>query len=60
VSTSANISGENTPEFFSDIDQRVLEAVDYVVNLRRLDKTRSKPSVIVKLDRRGHIKFIRR
>ncbi|MCB0465442.1 MAG: threonylcarbamoyl-AMP synthase, partial [Aequorivita sp.] len=33
VSTSANISGEKTPQSYAEIDPLILEGVDYVVNL---------------------------
>ena len=34
VSTSANISGENTPKQFSEISKEIRKNVDYIVNLR--------------------------
>lgn len=48
VSTSANISGSSTPSAFSEISQRILEGVDYVVNLE-CDKITEKSSTIIKL-----------
>lgn len=60
VSTSANISGEQPPESFTDITQEVLNGVDYVVNLRQNDKSRNKPSVIMKISMNGEVKFIRK
>ena len=35
VSTSANISGEKTPATFREIDNAILDSVDYVVNYRQ-------------------------
>lgn len=48
VSTSANISGENTPKSFLEISQAILEGVDYVVNLER-EKVTKKSSTILKI-----------
>jgi L-threonylcarbamoyladenylate synthase len=33
VSTSANISGKPSPQYFSQIDQEIIDGVDYVVDL---------------------------
>ena len=58
VSTSANISGKPTPSQFSEIDHRILDGVDYVVNLHR-EKTNPSPSSIIKLGNDGTVKVIR-
>jgi len=58
VSTSANISGMPTPNSFAQIDARILEGIDYVVNLYR-DKTGGKPSSIIKLGNNLQVKVIR-
>ncbi len=58
VSTSANVSGEKTPQSFKEIDPVILEGVDYVVNLHR-DKKSAKPSAIIKLQNNGSVKVIR-
>lgn len=58
VSTSANISGEPTPNSFKEISQEVLKGVDYVVNLQH-EKVCNKPSSIIKLSRGGIVKIIR-
>ena len=60
ISTSANFSNEPTPLNFNEIDAAVLEAVDYVVNLRQNEKNNSQPSVILRLELNGKIKFIRK
>ena len=59
VSTSANISGEPSPSNFSEISDDIKSQVDYVVNYRRQEKVRPKPSSIVKVGRGGLIKIIR-
>ena len=60
ISTSANISNEPTPLSFDEISPAVLEGVDYVVNLRQNEKNHSQPSVILRLEMDGKIKFIRK
>ncbi len=59
VSTSANISGKANALTFSEISDEIKQAVDYVVNWRQNDKTKSKPSSIIKLRVGGEIKIIR-
>ncbi len=59
VSTSANISGNPAPGNFSEIDENIRKSVDYVVNFRREEKAKSKPSSIIKLGKGGEIQIIR-
>lgn len=59
VSTSANISGEPTPQNFGEISEAIIDAVDYVVKYRQDDKTKSMPSSIIKLGNCGEVKIIR-
>jgi L-threonylcarbamoyladenylate synthase len=58
VSTSANVSGEITPQCFSEISEKIIEKVDYVVNTDR-DLKNGKPSTIVKLLEDGSLEIIR-
>jgi L-threonylcarbamoyladenylate synthase len=60
VSTSANISGEDAPLSFNDIDQIILSQVDYVVNLPHEKNKTGKPSAIIKIETNGVIKFLRK
>ena len=60
VSTSANVSGKSSPANFSEIESSIINAVDYVVNYRQDDITKSKPSSIIKLDKDGTVKIIRK
>ncbi len=60
VSTSANISGESSPENFSAVSPDILKAVDYVVNWRQDEKTAAKASTIMKIEMDGEVKFIRK
>ena len=59
VSTSANISGEPAPANYSEISEEIKAAVDYVVDFRREETGRPKPSSIIKLGKGGLIKIIR-
>ena len=59
VSTSANISGNPSPANFSEISEEIKQAVDYIVENRRDEKTKAKPSSIIKLSAKGEIKIIR-
>ena len=58
VSTSANITGEPTPQTFKEISGAILKGVDYVVNLHQ-DKNSETPSSIIKLGNDGVVKIIR-
>jgi len=58
VSTSANISGEPTPTSFKEIDTTILEAVDYVVNLRQ-DEVSKQSSRILRILKDGTIQTLR-
>ncbi|TDI73885.1 MAG: translation factor Sua5, partial [Bacteroidetes bacterium] len=58
VSTSANVSGEKAPQSFQEINPKILEGVDYVVNLHH-NKKATKPSVIIKLKNDGTVTVIR-
>lgn len=59
VSTSANISGSQAPAIFSEISKDIISQVDYVVNFRQNDTTKSKPSSILKLGVGSQIEIIR-
>lgn len=58
VSTSANISGQPSPNSFKEISKAILTGVDYVVNLHQ-DKKNEQPSAIIKLSNDGIVKVIR-
>lgn len=60
ISTSANISGKPSPTKFDDIDQEILNGVDYVVDWEQHIKTEKKTSVIMKLEPGGLFSFIRK
>ena len=60
VSTSANISGQKSPQNFHEISEEIKTAVDYVVQYRQDDLTKATPSSILKLGRGGEIEIIRK
>lgn len=60
VSTSANISGKPFPKYFQDIDEAVINGVDYVVNLEQHSLQEKKQSTIMKLEADGRFSFIRK
>ncbi|MBC5994627.1 L-threonylcarbamoyladenylate synthase [Pontibacter cellulosilyticus] len=59
VSTSANISGENTAESFKDISDKIKERVDHVVRWQQDEEVNTKPSRIVKVEPSGKQTVIR-
>ncbi len=60
VSTSANISGEPTPQRFSDIPQEIKDAVDFVVPPSVDTASTGRASQILKVGLRGEIGIIRK
>ena len=60
VSTSANISGEPTPQRFSDIPQEIKDAVDFVVPPSVDTASIGRASQILKVGLRGEIEIIRK
>ena len=59
VSTSANISGEQSPAAFHKIKTPIREQIDYVVNWRQDETATSAPSAVIKLEDDGTITTLR-
>lgn len=59
ISTSANLSGEPSPQFFDQIDKSIKERVDYVVKYRQDDTKSVAPSRILKINDDGSLHIIR-
>lgn len=59
VSTSANISGEPSPETFADIPEEIRSAVDYIVEPSLERGSTGLASQIIKLGVDGEVKIIR-
>lgn len=53
VSTSANISGEASPENFAGISDDIKQGVDYIVKYRQQDDQPFRASAIVRFDKSG-------
>lgn len=60
VATSANFSGKQTPENFSDIDKHLIEAVDFVVRYRQDDGRKRAVSPVIKVELNGTITILRK
>jgi L-threonylcarbamoyladenylate synthase len=60
VSTSANVSGKKSPSSFSEIENEILEGVDYIVAYRQDDIQPSQPSGIIRIGLRGEVEVLRK
>lgn len=60
VSTSANISGEPSPQNFNEVSEKIKSGVDYIVQHRQDDVSKKLPSAIIKLNDKQEVEFIRR
>lgn len=60
ISTSANLSGQNSSGRFDDIADEIKSGVDYVVKYGQNHDTNGTPSVIMKLDPSGKFEFLRK
>ena len=58
VSTSANISGNDSPKEYNEIDQLILDGVDYIVALRTTE-IRTNPSTLIYIEANGTLKTLR-
>jgi len=59
VSTSANISGEDSPENFAGISDAIKQGVDYIVKYRQLDDQPFRASAIVRFSKSGEPTILR-
>ena len=60
VSTSANISGQPSPQHFQDVSDEIKRGVDYIVKWRQDDLSPSQPSQIIKWKNDGNYEVIRK
>lgn len=60
VSTSANLTNHPSPKNFSEIEDEIIEGVDYVVNYQQEDQHESSASTIIKLGPSGQFDLIRK
>lgn len=59
VSTSANISGEPSPQTFSAISEEIKAGVDYIVPVRQEESAPTRPSEIIAIGAGGEVKILR-
>jgi L-threonylcarbamoyladenylate synthase len=60
ISTSANISGTETPSLFDEISDEIKTAADYVCLYRQDDRSRSQASSVIRVSGNGVVKILRR
>lgn len=60
VSTSANISGTQTPAYFEEISKEIIEGVDYIVDRSCEGDATHKPSQIIKVGLTNEVEIIRK
>ncbi len=59
VSTSANISGNPSPDTFSSIETNILDQMGHIVKWKQDEKTPSAPSTIIRIDKKGRSAILR-
>ncbi|MEP6711296.1 MAG: L-threonylcarbamoyladenylate synthase [Ferruginibacter sp.] len=59
VSTSSNVSGYPPPGIFNDIDVKIKDGVDYIVQHRQDDFEIATPSTVLKINTTGEIIILR-
>ncbi len=59
VSTSANLSGEPSPQTFRQISEIIKDKVDYVVDIHRTRIRAIRPSTLIKLEENGSFSILR-
>ncbi len=59
VSTSANVSGEVSPQSFSQVSETIKNAADYIVHWRQNETTPAQPSQIIKW-KNGVVEYVRK
>ena len=59
VSTSANISGEETPGCFAEINAEIIDSVDYIAEPSLEEGSTGSSSQIIKIGMNGEVKVIR-
>jgi len=60
VSTSANLSGQDSPKTFSDIHEKIKNEVDFVVDPEHDNSDRNKASKIILLKENGEVQILRK
>lgn len=60
VSTSANVSGEESPSCFDEVSDIIRQGVDYIVGYRQDDTRKATPSSVIRLGTGGQIEILRK
>jgi len=60
VSTSANVSGEESPKSFHNINNEIKNSVDYIIDLPEFYESKNPPSSIIKISENFEIKILRK
>lgn len=59
VSTSANLSGQNSPKNFTEVDSQIKKDVDFILE-ERINEEMVKPSTIIKINNDNSVRVIRK
>jgi L-threonylcarbamoyladenylate synthase len=59
VSTSANVSGQPAPKYFSEIRDEIKSGVDFVVRYRQGDNNIASPSMVIKWNKDASVTILR-
>jgi L-threonylcarbamoyladenylate synthase len=59
VSTSANLSGKASPAHFGEIEEELINQVDYTVKFKQNDRYKHSASPVIKIDKKGVLKILR-
>lgn len=59
VSTSANLSGQDSPKNYKEIDSKIKTRVDFILE-ERLSEEMKKPSTIIKINNDNSVRVIRK
>ncbi|MCX6302573.1 MAG: L-threonylcarbamoyladenylate synthase [Bacteroidia bacterium] len=60
VSTSANMAGKKSPSSFREIDEYIIRSADYTVKYRREDQQKYSASPVIKVEKNGVFKILRK
>jgi L-threonylcarbamoyladenylate synthase len=60
VSTSANMAGKQSPSNFRKIDEYIIRSADYTVKYRQEDQQKYSASPVVKIEKNGVFKILRK
>ena len=59
ISTSANLAGAPSPQHYGEVSEEIKAGVDYIVNYRTDENTKSTASQIARFNEDGELEFLR-